>query len=297
MVGLTRRAFAAACIATAASRARAARARGIRTVQLADGGSAPALGMGSWRLGQGRRPAAEEEQALRVGLELGMSLIDTAEMYGQGRSEELIGRVISGRRERTFLVSKVLPSHASPNGIRNACSGSLDRLGTRTLDLYLLHWRGGIRNLRPVVSTFEALRSEGKIGRWGVSNFTISDMDDLFQVEEGSRCATNQVLYNLRDRQAERHVLPWCRQRGIAIMAYSPLGSGGGLLRNPALARIAARHGVTPAAVALAWTMRDGHTISIPELGSAVHVRENAAASTLKLEAVDLDELDQAFPA
>lgn len=296
MTGLTRRAFATACAAAGALPASAVAQPGTPVVALPGGGAAPALGMGSARLGQGRRPAAEEREALETGLSLGMGLIDTAEIYGDGRSEQLIAGVVAGRRERVFLVSKVWPSHATPDGIRAACSASLGRLGTSYLDLYLLHWREG-RPLRPVVATFEALRREGRIRRWGVSNFSVPDMEELFRVEDGERCATNQVLYNLEQRGIERDLVPWCRQRSVPIMAYSPLGNASGLLRHPALARVAARHGTTPAAAALAWTMRDGRTIAIPESGSSAHVRENAAAMTLRLDAADLAELDAAFPA
>lgn len=299
MADLTRRTFATACAVTGALPVLAPAAvaqPGTPVVALPGGGTAPALGMGSARLGQGRRPAAEERDALETGLSLGMGLIDTAEIYGDGRSEQLIAGVAAGRRERVSLVSKVHPSRATPDGIRAACSASLGRLGTSYFDLYLLHWREGLPNLRPVVAAFEALRREGRIRRWGVSNFGVPDMEELFRVEGGERCAANQVLYSLEKRAIERDLVPWCRQRSVPIMAYSPLGNGSSLLRHPALAGVAARHGATPAAVALAWTMRDGRTIAIPESGSSGHVRENAAAMALRLGASDMAELDAAFP-
>jgi diketogulonate reductase-like aldo/keto reductase len=226
-----------------------------------------------------------------------MTLIDTAEVYGQGRAEEMVGRVIAGQRDKVFLVSKVAPSHATANGIRAACAASLARLGTDHLDLYLLHWRGGVSDLSVVVDSFEALRAEGRIRRWGVSNFRVADMEDLFRVRGGDACAANQVRYSLTDRSIEPDLLPWCERHGVAIMAYSPLGSGNALLRSPALAGVAERHESNPAAVALAWTIRSGHVISIPESGSAAHVRQNAAALSLRLTAQDLGDLDRAFPA
>jgi len=268
-----------------------------RTVLLPDGTRAPALGMGSWRLGQGRRPVAQEEEAMRVGLSLGMRLIDTAEMYGSGASEQMIGRVIAGRRADVFLVSKVLPSNATSSArIRQACMRSLRHLGTDSLDLYLLHWRGQVRNLALVVDTFESLKAEGHIRRWGVSNFGVDDMEELFRLKNGAACATNQVLYNLSDRGIERDLIPWSRAHKVALMAYSPLGTGGRLLRDAALADVARKHNASPAAVAIAWTMRNGFTISIPESGSVNHIRENAVAQSIVLDEQDLTQLDRAFP-
>jgi diketogulonate reductase-like aldo/keto reductase len=267
------------------------------TVDLPGGGSAPALGQGSWHLAQGRHPAAEEEEALQTGISLGMTLIDTAEMYGLGRAEEMIGRVIVGQRDKVFLVSKVLPYHATANGILEACAASLARLGTDHLDLYLLHWRGGVSDLSVVVDSFEALRAKGRIRRWGVSNFRVADMEDLFRVRGGDACAINQLRYSLTDRTIEPDLLPWCERHGMPIMAYSPLGSGNDLLRSPALAHVAERRESNSAAIALAWTMRSGHVISIPESGSAAHVRQNAAAFSLQLTAQDSGDLDRAFPA
>jgi len=265
-------------------------------VRLPDGSEVTALGQGSASLGIGRRRAAEEEDALRTGISLGMTLIDTAELYGEGAAERLIARVIAGQRDKVFVVSKVWQTHATASGIRQACAASLARLGTDYLDLYLLHWPEGVADLRAVVETFESLRREGRIRRWGVSNFFVANMEELFRIPGGNACATNQVLYNLSERRIERDLLPWCERHGIPIMAYTPLGRGGDLLRNPALARVAERHQRSPAAIALAWTIRSGHVIAIPESGSSAHVRENAAALSLQLTEADLAELDRAFP-
>jgi diketogulonate reductase-like aldo/keto reductase len=268
-----------------------------RTVRFRDGTVVPALGQGSWHLGEGRHPQAIEEEALRTGLELGMTLIDTALVYAGGGSEELIGHVIAGQRDRIFLVSKVPPERATDDGIARACEVSLKRLGTDHLDLYLLHWRTGNADLSAIVMSFEDLRSAGKIRAWGVSNFNVTDMEELFRVPHGDRCATNQVLYSLGKRDIERDILPWCQQRNMPVMAYSPLGGpGASLLRDPTLARIGAGHGCSAAAVALAWTIRSGNVIAIPESGSAAHVRENAVALSLTLTPEDLQTLDKVYP-
>jgi diketogulonate reductase-like aldo/keto reductase len=224
-----------------------------------------------------------------------MTLLDTAESYGNGNSEKMIGRVIAGQRDKVFVVSKVWPSHATADGIRSACKASLARLATNYLDLYLLHWRTGVKDLGIVVQTFESLRAEGLIRRWGVSNFDVGDMEDLFRTRGGEACATNQVGYSLADRRFERGLFGWCESHAIPIMAYSPLGRGGELLRNAGLARVAERHQSRPAAVALAWTIRSGRVIAIPESGSPAHVRENASAVSLRLTEADLDALNRAF--
>jgi diketogulonate reductase-like aldo/keto reductase len=265
-----------------------------RTVKFRDGTTVPALGLGSGGLAQGRRPEASEEEALRTGISLGMTLIDTAEVYGNGRSEKLIGRVIAGQRDGVFLVSKVWPTHVTGNGIARACEASLARLGTNYLDLYLLHWPQGVANLAGVVADFETLRAAGKIRAWGVSNFKVSDMEDLFRVPHGDRCATNQVLYNVGSRDIEHDLLPWCELRGMPVMAYTPLG--GNSARDPTLERIGAARGCSAAAVALAWTTRSGNVIAIPESGSATHVKENAIALSLTLTPEDLQTLDVAHP-
>jgi len=267
-----------------------------RAVRLRDGAIVPALGLGSARLAQGRHPEAIEEEALRTGLSLGMTLIDTAEVYSNGHSEELIGRVVAGQRDHVFLVSKVWPSHVAGDGIARACEASLARLGTDHLDLYLLHWPNGIiDDLSRIVAGFESLRAAGKIRAWGVSNFTVSDMENLFRVPHGDRCATNQVLYNISNRGIEDDLLPWCEKRGMPVMAYAPLGESS-LVHDPTLARIGAAYGCSAAAVALAWAIRSGKVIAIPESGSPTHVKENAVALSLTLTQLDLQTLDAAYP-
>jgi diketogulonate reductase-like aldo/keto reductase len=287
--------FSVGTMMVAASRASARTAS--LTVKFPDGRIVPALGQGSANLAQGRRPEAAEQEALRTGVALGMTLIDTAEIYGGGRSEKLIGDAIAGQRDRVFLVSKVWPDHVTGNGIAQACDASLARLGTNHFDLYLLHWPRQDIDLSGVVAAFEGLRTAGKARAWGVSNFTVGDMEDLFRVPHGDRCATNQVLYNLSNRGIEHDLLPWCEQHGVPVMAYSPLGgAGASLLRDPTLARIGAAHDCSAAAVALAWTIRNGNVIAIPESGSAEHVKENAVALTLTLTPDELHSLDAAHP-
>jgi diketogulonate reductase-like aldo/keto reductase len=215
-------------------------------------------------------------------------------MYG---SEELVGRAIAGQRSGVFLVSKVWPNHVAGDGIARACEASLKRLGTDYIDLYLLHWPSGVSNFAPVVTGFESLRSAGKIRAWGVSNFSASQLEGLVRIPRGDQCATNQVPYSIADRSIERDVLPWCERHGMPIMAYSPLGGpGSNLLRDTTLARIGAAHGCSAAAVALAWTIRNGHVIAIPESGSVAHVKENAVALSLTLTAQELEALDGAHP-
>jgi diketogulonate reductase-like aldo/keto reductase len=213
-----------------------------RAVKFSNGTIVPALGQGSAHLGQGKHPKAVEEEALRTGLSLGMTLIDTAEGYGDGRSEELIGRLIAGQRDRVFLVSKVTPDRMTRNDIARACGASLARLRTDYLDLYLLHWRNPDTDLSGVVAAFESLREAGKNRAWGASNFNVSDMEDLFRVPYGDRCAINQVYYNIGGRGIEYDLLPWCEQRGMPVMAYAPLGPST-LVSDPTLVRIAAAHG------------------------------------------------------
>jgi diketogulonate reductase-like aldo/keto reductase len=260
-----------------------------RTVKFRDGTIVPALGQGSMRLGQ-----EAHAEALRTGISLGMALIDTAELYG---NEEFVGRVIANQRDHVFLVSKVLPKNAAGDGIAQACEASLGRLKVQYLDLYLLHWRETATDLPSVVAAFERLRTTGKIRAWGVSNFSVHDMDELFRIPRGDRCATNQVRYNLGDRSIERDLLPWCERHGLPLMAYSPLGGGGsGLLRDPTLARLAAARGYSAAAIALAWAIRSGNVIAIPESGSVTHVKENAIALSLILTPQELQTLNAAYP-
>ena len=248
-------------------------------------------------LGQGRHPAAEEEEALRTGLSLGMTLIDTSGDYGDGRSEELIKRVIAGQRDRAFVVSKVEANDVARGAMARACEASLSRLGTDYLDLYLLHWPVSNAHFPEVVAGFERLRAASKIRSWGVSNFSVRQMEDLFRIPQGDRCATNQVPYGIGDRAIERDLLPWCEQHGMPVMAYSPLGGPGApLSRDPTLASIGAARGCSAAAVALAWTICSGNVIAISESGSVAHVKENAVALSLRLTPQELQTLDAVHP-
>jgi len=268
-----------------------------RTVKLPDGTTVPALGQGAWHLGQGRHPPAVEEDALRTGIALGMTLIDTSGNYGNGRSEQLISRVLAGQRDRVYLVSKVEGDQVSGDGIARACAASLARLATDYLDLYLLHWPVSSAQFSAVVAAFEQLRAAGKIRAWGVSNFNVGQMEDLLRVPDGHRCATNQVAYSLNNRRIEKDVLPWCTQHRIPVMAYSPLGGDRHLLvGDRTLAQIGTSHGCSAAAVALAWVIRGGNVIAIPESGSPAHVKENAVAFSVALTPRDLQTLDAAFP-
>jgi diketogulonate reductase-like aldo/keto reductase len=271
--------------------------RTARTVKFRDGTIVPAIGQGSSNIGRGRRPAADEEEALRTGLSLGMKLIDTSGDYGGGRSEELIKRVIAGQRDRAFVVSKVEASDVTGDAMIRACEASLSRLGTDHLDLYLLHWPTPNTEFSKAVAGFESLRAAGKIRAWGVSNFTVPQMEALFRIPQGDRCATNQVPYNLGDRRIERDLLPWCERHSMPVMAYSPLGGpGASLLGDPILGRIAATHACSAAAVALAWTIRSGNVIAIPESGSVAHVKENAVALSLTPTLQEVQTLDAAHP-
>ena len=268
-----------------------------RTVKLPDGTTVTALGQGAWHLGQGRHPPAVEEEALRTGIALGMTLIDTSGDYGSGRSEQLISRVLAGERERVFLVSKVERDEVSGDGIARACAASLARLATDYLDLYLLHWPVPSAQFPGVVAAFERLRSAGKIRAWGVSNFDVGQMEDLLRVPDGHRCATNQVPYSLNNRRIEKDVLPWCKQHNIPVMAYSPLGGDRHLVvGDRTLAQIGTSHGGSAAAVALAWVIRGGNVIAIPESGSPAHVKENAVALSMALTPQDLQTLNAAYP-
>jgi diketogulonate reductase-like aldo/keto reductase len=268
-----------------------------RTVKLPDGTTVPALGQGCWHLGQGRHPLPVEEEALRTGISLGMTLIDTSGNYGNGRSEQFISHVIAGQRDRIFLVSKVEGNQVSGDGIARACAASLARLGTEYLDLYLLHWPVPSALFSGVVAAFEKLRAAGKVRAWGVSNFDAGQMEDLFRVPDGQRCATNQIPYSLNNRRIERDVLPWCKQHNVPVMAYSPLGGDHSLVvGDRTLAQIGTVHGCSASAVALAWVIRSGSVIAIPESGSPAHVKENAQALSLALTPRDLQTLAAAFP-
>jgi diketogulonate reductase-like aldo/keto reductase len=266
----------------------------LRYVMLRDGERVPALGQGTWHMGEDRHRTAGEAAALRVGIELGMTLIDTAEMYGSGGAEEMIARAAQGVRDSLFIVSKLYPHNASRSGVIAACERSLKRLATDRIDLYLLHWRGSI----PLVETlegFQLLQRDGKIRHYGVSNFDRADMAEWFALQGGDTVAADQVLYNLAHRGPEWDLVPWCREHNVAVMAYTPLGSGR-MLGNRGLGEIARRHSATPAQIALAWLLRQDGTIAIPKASRPEHVRENRGALDIVLTEEDLAALDRAFP-
>lgn len=266
----------------------------MRTVKLKSGETIPQLGIGTWHMGERHSDRAAESKAVRAAIDLGITLIDTAEMYGEGGAEEVIADAVRGVRDRLFIVSKVYPHNASRAGAIAACERSLKRLGTDRIDLYLLHWRGQ-HPLAETVAGFEALKAAGKIRHWGVSNFDTDDIDEVASVKNGGNCATNQVLYHLGSRGIDFDLIDDSARRGIMVMAYSPLGQGA-ILRNAALASVAGKHGVAPAAVAIAWTMRHPHVVSIPKAADLRHVAENVKAADLVLDAEDLATLDKAFP-
>lgn len=267
----------------------------MRRIDLSNGNDVPVLGQGTWMMGERRGAFSEEANALIAGIDLGLTLIDTAEMYGDGAAEELVGTAIKGRRHDVFLVSKVLPNHASRTGTPAACEASLRRLGTDVIDLYLLHWRGGVP-LAETVAAFEALKQAGKIRHWGVSNFDVDDMEELLEIAPTGACTVNQVLYNPEYRGIEFDLLPWQAAHGIPLMAYSPLGQGGELLQAKPLIAIAARHDATPAQVALAWALRQPALIAIPKASRKAHVEVNARAAALHLTPEDLAAIDAVFP-
>jgi diketogulonate reductase-like aldo/keto reductase len=264
-------------------------------VSFPSGAIVPALGLGTWKMAESKRRRADEIAALRLGLDLGLTVIDTAEMYANGAAESLVGEALEGRERRdVFLVSKVLPSHAKRKATLAACGASLARLRTDYLDLYLLHWRGDTP-LRETVDAFTQLVDEGKIRQWGVSNFDVADLDELMDTPGGASVACNQVLYNLSRRGIEIDLLPWCRHHGIPVMAYSPIEQGD-LLSHAAVERVAVRHDATPVQICLAWVLRQRGVIAIPKAGTPSHVREDAGALHLALTAADVRELDEAFP-
>ena len=266
----------------------------MKTVGLPSGERVPAYGQGTWFMGDARATRAEEIATLRLGLDLGATLIDTAEMYGDGRAEQLVGEAIAGRRDEAFLVSKVLPQHATRRGTVAACEQSLKRLQTDRLDLYLLHWRGNV----PFAETLEALvalKKAGKIRHYGVSNLDLADMQEIAQLAGGDEIATNQLLYNLARRGIEWDLLPWLRERRIPVMAYSPLEQAR-LLKKKQLAAFARNHGMTPAQAALAWLLARDDVIVIPKSGRRERLRENLGALDRVLTAVELAELDRQFP-
>ncbi len=272
----------------------------MKTVRLPDGTprgepggvEVPALGQGTWHMGERNSDRRAEAAALRLGLDLGMGLIDTAEMYADGGAEEVVAEAIAGRRDEVFLVSKVYPHNAGGRKLEAACERSLGRLKVDCIDLYLLHWRGSVP-LSDTVQGMRRMQQAGKIRLWGVSNLDVDDLEELGA--DLPDCAANQVLYNLSARGTEYDLLPFCRRQGMAVMAYTPVGQGS-LLRQRAVQAVAARHGASPAQVAIAWTLRGGGVISIPKAATAEHVRDNAKAATLALTPQDLAALDAAFP-
>jgi diketogulonate reductase-like aldo/keto reductase len=262
-------------------------------VRLMDGTEVPALGLGTWHMGESRRARTREVGALKAAIDAGFRLFDTAEMYGDGEAEKLLGQALAGRRDEAFLVTKVYPHNAGAKSAIAACERSLRRLATDRLDLYLLHWRGRIP-LAETIDAFERLRRDGKILRWGVSNFDVDDIDELLALPEGRRCAVNQILYHLGERGIEWALAGSCRRHGIALMAYSPVGEGL-LLSDAGLTRIAAAIHATPAQVALAWLLQR-HVIAIPQTSDVAHVVENRRAASLRLSERTLAQLDAAFP-
>jgi diketogulonate reductase-like aldo/keto reductase len=263
-------------------------------ITLPDGESVPAYGQGTWHMGESRGRLADEAAAVRLGIELGITLIDTAEMYGNGVAEEIVAQAMGGNRDRLFIVSKVLPYNASQKGTIEACERSLKRLKTDRIDLYLLHWRGS-HPFAETLAGFERLQRDGKIRHHGVSNFDRGEMEEWARLDAGKSVASNQILYNLTRRGPEWEVIPWCRERNVSIMAYSPIEQGR-MLGHKALGEVGARHGATPAQVALAWLLRQDGMIVIPKASRQEHVRENLGALDLKLTDQDLADLDRAFP-
>jgi diketogulonate reductase-like aldo/keto reductase len=267
----------------------------MRKTKLPSGEAVPVLGQGTWYMGDEPRRRAEEIATLRLGLDLGLALIDTAEMYGDGASEKLVGEAIAGRRDEVFLVSKVLPSNASRSGTIVACERSLKRLGTDRIDLYLLHWRGRTP-FAETIAAFEALQDAGKIRHWGVSNMDVDDMNEIARASGGDAMSTNQILYNLTRRGIEYDLLPQAQARDLPLMAYSPIEQGR-LTEYPEVEDIAEKHGATSAQIALAWVLRQPGVIAIPKASTLSHVQENRAALEVKLTAEDLAKLDEVFPA
>jgi len=265
----------------------------VNVVTLPDGERVPALGMGTWRLGEDPARFREEAACVRRGLDLGLKVVDTAEMYGEGRTEEFLGKALAGLRERVFLVSKVYPHNASREGVRRACERSLRRLGTDHLDLYLLHWRGSVP-LAETVAGFQDLRAAGKIRRWGVSNFDAEDLEELFALPGGADCTLDQVLYNVTRRGAEYDLLPWMSRHKLPLMAYSPMEQGR-LADGGALGEIASRRGLSRWQLALAWVLRRPDTIAIPKMAGEEHLLQNQAMHDLELTAEELARLDAQF--
>jgi diketogulonate reductase-like aldo/keto reductase len=272
----------------------------MKTVALPDGERVPVLGQGTWRMGENKRAHKDEVAALRLGIELGMTLIDTAEMYGEGGAEKVVADAIEGQRDRVFIITKVYPHNASRTELPKACERSLKRLRIDVIDLYLLHWRERSTRLMETVEAFEKLRTAGKIKRWGVSNFDVDDMEKLWSIENGTNCAANQVLYNLENREIESGLLPFLHQRSTknyqpVVMAYSPVGHGRGLLESTTLKKIAKHHDATTSQIALAWVLRQPQVIAIPKASKEKHVRDNVRSIEIELTNEDLAELDREF--
>ena len=268
----------------------------MKAIELSDGEHVPVLRQGTWRMGENTGAHKDEVAALRLGIELGMTLIDTAEMYGDGGAEKVVADAIEDQRDRVFVVTKVYPLNASRTELPKACERSLKRLRIDAIDLYLLHWRERQTRLVETVDAFENLRAAGKIKCWGVSNFDVDDMQELWSVENGTSCAANQVLYNLENREIESGLLRWSEENKVPIMAYSPVGHGRGLLENATLTKIAERHGTTTSQIAIAWVLRQPGMIAIPKASNEEHVRDNARSIDIKLTKEDLAELDKEFP-
>lgn len=266
----------------------------MKTIALPGGGRIPALGLGTWRMGENRRRRAAEVDALRHGLDLGIGLIDTAEMYGEGGAEEAVGEAIAGRRDSVFVVSKVYPHNATRRGAIAACERSLSRLRTDRIDLYLLHWRGAVP-LADTVEAFERLRADGKIRHWGVSNFDVADLRELDRVAGGARCAANEVYYSVSRRGVEHDLLPLLRERALPLIAYCPLDEGA-LARDATLASVGAAHGASAAQVAIAWLLAQAGVATIPKAARREHVDAIHAAADLALTAQDLARIGRAFP-
>ena len=264
-----------------------------KLVTLPSGESVPSMGLGTWHMGERIGNPKTEIDALIRGLDLGATLIDTAEMYARGGAERVVGSAIKGRRDNVFIVSKIVPHNASFDGTIRACENSLQRMEIESIDLYLLHWPGN-HPLESTVSAFEQLKADGKIKHWGVSNFDTSDMQELYGIPEGKNCQINQVLYNLSRRGIEWDLLPWCRSMGLPIMAYSPIEQGR-LLENKKLKALASEIGVSAAQLSIAWSIRNNDIITIPKASNLEHVRQNIEAWTIKLEIAILDELDKLF--
>ncbi|MEI7236718.1 aldo/keto reductase [Pectobacterium brasiliense] len=270
-----------------------------KAIRFPDDTRVPAIGQGTWYMGEDARMKAQEVTALQTGIDLGLTLIDTAEMYAEGRAEDVVGEAIRGRRDSVYLVSKVYPHNAGGEKAIQVCERSLKRLQTERIDLYLLHWRGGIP-LVDTIAAMERLQQAGKIGQWGVSNLDLEDMQELWSLNGGQRCMTNQVLYHLASRGIEFDLLPWCQQQQLPVMAYCPLAQAGrlrdGLFSHPVVNRIAREHSITPAQLLLAWSIRQPGVIAIPKASSVKHVQENAKALDVVLSKEDIAQLDQAFP-